>query len=417
MCLYRKSHPPRIFRARRSGSHPTARFCRARSWRDGGRGNDPTQPLDDDDLRLSHREIDDATLWRQPGCPVQLSTEAGASHTSRATPFDTTDRMEPDDARYTSPCSNILWDEHKFLCVSVAGPDGLVESRPEWHTELVMATRGCYGSLGNKAAIRWPRLPPRTPTDRRHRAAHRRRQIPHSTAGATARSTRSIETTSGTGAWSGRAPSSGGRQRHAAPQRWRHVYPEPERRHTGPRRCNRRSRLGASPRRTGRCRRLHAPRPGCSRRTAARRERALKQAKGLSAGAEDEPFDESTRRSGNDKPAPRTFTQAEADLISSIRRTSAGGSVPEWTGRRLDGVEEPLSGLQRPCAADRLLGDVVRSVHCRAAESSARWSPNCQPIGWRCWPSASTRARHGDRVHRAGGDAKEQLAPGPFRQP
>ena len=29
------------------------------------------------------------------------------------------------------------------LYLSVAGPGGLVESRPELHTELVMATRGC----------------------------------------------------------------------------------------------------------------------------------------------------------------------------------------------------------------------------------------------------------------------------------
>ena len=128
----------------RSGSHATARFCRAPSWRDGGRGNDLTKPLDDDDdLRLSRREIDDATLWRQPGCPVQLSTEAGASHTSCATPFDTTDRMEPDDARNPAPARTFCETSTRSLCVSVAGPDGRVESGPELHTELVMATRGC----------------------------------------------------------------------------------------------------------------------------------------------------------------------------------------------------------------------------------------------------------------------------------
>ena len=42
--------------------------------------------------------------------------------------------------------------------------------------------------------------------DRHHRAAHRRRQITHSTAGATARSIRSTATTSATCAWSGRGP-------------------------------------------------------------------------------------------------------------------------------------------------------------------------------------------------------------------
>ena len=82
----------------RSGSHATARFCRAPSWRDGGRGNDPTKPLDDDD---------------------------------------------DDDARYPAPARTFCETSTRSLCVSVAGPDGLVESGPELHTELVMATRGC----------------------------------------------------------------------------------------------------------------------------------------------------------------------------------------------------------------------------------------------------------------------------------
>ena len=79
----------------------------------------PPKPLDndDDDLRLSRREIDDATLWRQPGCPVQLSTEAGASHTSRATPFDTIDHMEPDDSRYPEPAPNVLVRRAQDPCV------------------------------------------------------------------------------------------------------------------------------------------------------------------------------------------------------------------------------------------------------------------------------------------------------------
>ena len=68
----------------RSGSHATARFCRAPSWRDGGRGNDPTKPLDDDD--------------------------------------------DDDDARYPGPARTFCETSTRSLCVSVAGPDGLVES-------------------------------------------------------------------------------------------------------------------------------------------------------------------------------------------------------------------------------------------------------------------------------------------------
>ena len=76
--------------------------------------------------------------------------------------------------------------------------------------------------------------------------------------------------------------------------------------------------------------------------TAARRERALEQATGLSAGVENETFDDSTRGMEDDL-APRTFAQAEADLIASIQHATIGGTLPESTGRRLDGTEEPLS--------------------------------------------------------------------------
>ena len=78
---------------------------------------------------------------------------------------------------------------------------------------------------------------------------------------------------------------------------------------------------------------------------AARRERALEHATGLSAGVEDETFDDSTRRVADDE-APRTFAQAEADLIDSIRHATIGGTLPEWTGRRLDGAEESLSAYR-----------------------------------------------------------------------
>ena len=76
---------------------------------------------------------------------------------------------------------------------------------------------------------------------------------------------------------------------------------------------------------------------------AARRQRALEEATGLSTGVEDEPFDDPSRRTGNGALVPRSFAQAEADLIASIRHATVGGALPEWIGRRLDGVEEPLS--------------------------------------------------------------------------
>ncbi len=84
--------------------------------------------------------------------------------------------------------------------------------------------------------------------------------------------------------------------------------------------------------------------PSSEQDHAARRERALEQAKGLSAGVEDETFDHSMRRGGDEM--PRTFAQAEADLIDSIEHATVGSTLPEWTGRRLDGTEEPLSAYR-----------------------------------------------------------------------
>lgn len=76
------------------------------------------------------------------------------------------------------------------------------------------------------------------------------------------------------------------------------------------------------------------------------RERALEQATGLSSGVEQEAFDDPKWLSGHGAPTPRTFAQAEADLIASIRHATVGGTLPEWTGRRLDGTEEPLSAYR-----------------------------------------------------------------------
>ena len=79
---------------------------------------------------------------------------------------------------------------------------------------------------------------------------------------------------------------------------------------------------------------------------AALRERALEQATGLSRGVEEEAFDDPMWLSGHGGPSPRNFAQAEADLIASIQHATVGGTLPEWTGRRLDGTQEPLSAYR-----------------------------------------------------------------------
>ena len=79
---------------------------------------------------------------------------------------------------------------------------------------------------------------------------------------------------------------------------------------------------------------------------AGRRERALAAAAGLSVGVEEETFDRQPSFSEGVAPATRTFAQAEADLIDVINHATVGGTLPELTGRRLDGTEEPLSAYR-----------------------------------------------------------------------
>ena len=76
---------------------------------------------------------------------------------------------------------------------------------------------------------------------------------------------------------------------------------------------------------------------------AVHRERAQETAMGLSTGVEDEPFDDPGPGPGGAAPDRRTFAEAEADLLATIRHATVGGTLPEWTGRRLDGTKEPLS--------------------------------------------------------------------------
>ncbi|MDE2880479.1 MAG: TlpA disulfide reductase family protein [Acidobacteriota bacterium] len=79
---------------------------------------------------------------------------------------------------------------------------------------------------------------------------------------------------------------------------------------------------------------------------AAHRERALEAATGLSAGVEEVTFDDPDPRPDAAARPPRTFAEAEADLLTTIRHATVGGTLPEWTGRRLDGSEEPLSAYR-----------------------------------------------------------------------
>ena len=68
----------------------------------------------------------------------------------------------------------------------------------------------------------------------------------------------------------------------------------------------------------------------------ARRTRALDLASGLSAGVEDGEF----RESPADSATTKTFAEAEASLIRTIRHATIGGTLPELTAARLDGSDD-----------------------------------------------------------------------------
>ena len=94
---------------------------------------------------------------------------------------------------------------------------------------------------------------------------------------------------------------------------------------------------------SGLMRRINDPFQALPDDWAALRERALAAATGLSAGLEEEPF---AANVGGTPRAARTFAEAEADLVASIRHATVGGTLPELTGRRLDGREERLSAYR-----------------------------------------------------------------------
>ena len=87
----------------------------------------------------------------------------------------------------------------------------------------------------------------------------------------------------------------------------------------------------------------------------ARRQRALDAAGGLSVALEDQPFDGavvpldasvSVPAGPFGAFAPRTFAEAEAGLIRTIRHATAGGTAVDMTGRLLSGPEDSLSGYR-----------------------------------------------------------------------
>ena len=73
------------------------------------------------------------------------------------------------------------------------------------------------------------------------------------------------------------------------------------------------------------------------------RRRAIEVAAGLSVGLEEREFYSADEARPSDWPGPRTFAQAEADLLQRLRHATVGGVASELTGRRLDGVEDRLS--------------------------------------------------------------------------
>ena len=72
----------------------------------------------------------------------------------------------------------------------------------------------------------------------------------------------------------------------------------------------------------------------------AKRQRAIEAATGLSLAVESEQFGDARPGSVG---TSRTFAEVEADLIRTIRHATVGGTVLDWTGRRLDGTEDRLS--------------------------------------------------------------------------
>ena len=72
------------------------------------------------------------------------------------------------------------------------------------------------------------------------------------------------------------------------------------------------------------------------------RERALNLAGGLSVGVEDEEF-VAKGRDAEGNPTTQTLADAERDILATIRYATVGGTVSDFAGTRLDGVEQGIA--------------------------------------------------------------------------
>ena len=72
------------------------------------------------------------------------------------------------------------------------------------------------------------------------------------------------------------------------------------------------------------------------------RERALNLASGLSAGVEDAEF-VAKIRDAEGNPTSQTVADAERDILATLRYATVGGTVSDFAGSRLDGVEEGIA--------------------------------------------------------------------------
>ena len=72
------------------------------------------------------------------------------------------------------------------------------------------------------------------------------------------------------------------------------------------------------------------------------RERALDLAGGLSSGVEDEEF-VAKGRDAEGNPTTQTLADAERDILATIRYATVGGTVSDFAGNRLDGVEQGIA--------------------------------------------------------------------------
>ena len=72
------------------------------------------------------------------------------------------------------------------------------------------------------------------------------------------------------------------------------------------------------------------------------RERALNLASGLSIGVEDQEF-VAKGRDAEGNPTTQTVADAERDILATIRYATVGGTVSDFAGTRLDGVEQGIA--------------------------------------------------------------------------